>query len=651
MIINTQNHCNNIITLEDLKTSQPNKYWIINNDIHIPDGEHTIGNISIEFLNGKFTGNGTLNFNYVTLVANEKKCIIDNSITCLGKITNHKVYTDWFGLTPNNKNIDYSVKINQIIDLLSVGTVYFPKGSFYIGSPIYQKCGIDLEGYRASLEGVNQGTCFFLKENPSQSMLQNKCFILINTIQSNPNQSNGWIVAYPAKETCVKDIYFYNSYHKKEEKYRGYKAILAAGKFLVERCHFDGIDQAVCVNHSVYIDNKMVHDCVYWTYGLLNDHSDLPAFDLSGLGDGLSFIRNSANSDTVLKLSMCMGGLIQNNILHGGIEIDGCKNIRIDSNHMERWKSKTQMRINSSQVVVSNNFMWKESIPNISIGKKSDFDDNISECVVSLENNNFMYYENEDATQVDIGCEYDIELSKKSSLSITNCFRYITFRNRIDVTYPCGIKIKDTLGEGIHDFNYKSHLLSKRCIISKNSKISDVIHYDVPLLTIPIFQDNTGIIWKGKPEVIRYSYEFFILLDRERLIRGNSLVQKQLDIGAVTGGALIKLTNGSNIPNYGMMLCIKRTHHDAGNQIIKYCIVPVLSQFLYDNGLNINGFPYMSDILNCTNIAKSITYKGNNVEALQSVKPNGGTWKSGDKVIYDSGADAFSIYTTTWKHF
>jgi len=59
----------------------------------------------------------------------------------------------------------------------------------------------------------------------------------------------------------------------------------------------------------------------------------------------------------------------------------------------------------------------------------------------------------------------------------------------------------------------------------------------------------------------------------------------------------------------------------------------------------------MSDILNCTNIAKSITYKGNNVEALQSVKPNGGTWKSGDKVIYDSGADAFSIYTTTWKHF
>nr|DAI34992.1 MAG TPA: hypothetical protein [Caudoviricetes sp.] len=85
----------------------------------------------------------------------------------------------------------------------------------------------------------------------------------------------------------------------------------------------------------------MVHDCVYWTYGLLNDHSDLPAFDLSGLGDGLSFIRNSANSDTVLKLSMCMGGLIQNNILHGGIEIDGCKNIRIDSNHMERWKSKT----------------------------------------------------------------------------------------------------------------------------------------------------------------------------------------------------------------------------------------------------------------------------------------------------------------------
>jgi hypothetical protein len=54
----------------------------------------------------------------------------------------------------------------------------------------------------------------------------------------------------------------------------------------------------------------MVHDCVYWTYGLLYDHSDLPAFDLSGLGDGLSFIRNSANSDTVLKLSMCMGGLI-----------------------------------------------------------------------------------------------------------------------------------------------------------------------------------------------------------------------------------------------------------------------------------------------------------------------------------------------------
>nr|DAG97210.1 MAG TPA: hypothetical protein [Crassvirales sp.] len=59
----------------------------------------------------------------------------------------------------------------------------------------------------------------------------------------------------------------------------------------------------------------------------------------------------------------------------------------------------------------------------------------------------------------------------------------------------------------------------------------------------------------------------------------------------------------------------------------------------------------MSDILNCTNIAKSITYKGNNVETLQSVRPNEGTWKSGDKVFYDSGTDTFSIYTTTWKHF
>lgn len=651
MIINTQNHCNNIITLEDLKTSQPNKYWIINNDIHITDGEHTIGNISIEFLNGKFTGNGTLNFNYATLVANEKKCIIDNSITCLGKITNHKVYTDWFGLTPNDKNIDYSIKINQIINLLSVGTIYFPKGGFYIGSPIYQKCGIDLEGYRASLEGVNQGTCFFLKENPSQSMLQNKCFILINTIQSNPNQSNGWIVAYPVKETCVKDIYFYNSYHKKEEKYRGYKAILAAGKFLVERCHFDGIDQAVCVNHSVYIDNKMVHDCVYWTYGLLNDHSDLPAFDLSGLGDGLSFIRNSANSDTVLKLSMCMGGLIQNNILHGGIEIDGCKNIRIDSNHMERWKSKTQMRINSSQVVVSNNFMWKESIPNISIGKKSDFDDNISECVVSLENNNFMYYENEDVTQVDIGCEYDIELSKKSSLSITNCFRYITLRNRINSTYPCGIKIKSADGLPINSFNYKSHLLSKRCIISKNNKINEIIHYDVPSLVIPIFQTNTGILWKGKQDTVRYFYEFSVLLDKDRQLRGINTTSQQADIGKSSGGILIKIADLENKPNQGMMLCIKRTHHDGGNQIIKYCVIPVLSQYLYDNGLNINGFPYTDEAIQTVNIAKGITYKGDNVETIQDAKSNGGVWKTGDKVIYTSGTNTFSIYTTTWKHF
>nr|DAG97221.1 MAG TPA: hypothetical protein [Crassvirales sp.] len=38
-----------------------------------------------------------------------------------------------------------------------------------------------------------------------------------------------------------------------------------------------------------------------------------------------------------------------------------------------------------------------------------------------------------------------------------------------------------------------------------------------------------------------------------------------MDISKTTGGVLIKLTNGGNVPNYGMMLCIKRTHHDAGN--------------------------------------------------------------------------------------
>lgn len=653
MIINTGLSKENIpITFQDLSQSPENKTWLIKNKITVPDGEHTLNKITLHFQGeGKLIGQGQIIFNNTTLIANENCSIIDSNISLSGKITNHKVYTDWFGLVPDNKTFNYSDKINQIISIISVGTVYFPKGGFYIGSSIYQKYGVNLEGYRASLSGEQQGTCFFLHENPSPQMITSKCFILLNTHRSNPNYTDGWIIKYPSKETCIKNIYFYNSHHRKDEKYRGYRAILAAGKFLVESCHFDGIDQAVCTNYTVYIDNKMIHDCVYWTYGLLNEHSDLPAFDLSGLGDGLSFIRNSANSDKVLKLSYCMGGLVQNNILHGGIDITNCKNVRIDSNHMERFNSKTQMRIESSQLVISNNFMWKESVPNIVIGKQSDTDENISESIVSLENNNFLYYENEDPAKVDLGCEYDIELSKKASLSISNCYRYITFRNNINSLHPSGIKIKGTDGNDITQFNDKSHLLSKKCNISKGHIINDMIHYTVPDVNISVFQTNTGIKWQGKQESILYIYELQILIDRKRQLKGALNGLKEINISKQTGGILMKFSDQGNYPQ-GMMLYIKRTHNEGSQQIIKYCLIPVLSQFLYDNGININGFPYKEEPIQLTEIIKSITYKQDNVEVLKERKRDSGTWLSGDIIKYTSDPQYYmSIKNNTdWKN-
>lgn len=596
-------------------------------------------NVTLIFMGGMITGNGTLKGDNTFLIAPIIQ-IFGSKLNFSGSWIVDRAYPQWFGAQSNtngdftNPDYDCASAINKAIKFKRTGEVFLPRGEYIVGSTIYVKTGIILCGERLYTSYGDQnneegmGTTIRPLKNGS---FNGNFLIMVNTTGPDPEHGT-WDIAYPTAYTSIKHIYFYNEGNGRPSGLRG--ILFAGGATVIDYCRWYGFSQAVASCHNLYSDNKVVTNCQFDD----QDSDKYYAFDLDSLGDNLVFRGNGFGSLYGLSLNFCNGGEICDNIINSNVKIKNSKGITFASNHCEYFieKEGRQLYIIRSEVVVSSNFFEKKAVPSIKIEDADSTDDDLS--VVTLQNNVFAYYANE------LSHPYDIQTDGKVSLNISNCYRYWVRRDWINKMYVYGIRICDIEGNSYDSFNNYSYLLSTLGFIKPTFTpiLNNVVNTQVTYTDIQGIINN-NILWEKETlSNGSYLYSAQLVWDLERRILSN-ITSNVPALSPIKGenGVLLIINGGSIIGYQGLLRLIRNVV--VSNTIIKteYVDIPLCgSRSLYDNGLSICGFEWQdgTSITGLTPLG-SIQFMADNVICRSKTCPSSGSWKDGD-IVYNMGSSS-----------
>ena len=158
---------------------------VINTNVYLES------NVTLIFMGGMITGNGTLIGNNTSLVAPISQ-IFSSNINVIGAWNIDKAYPQWFGAVSGANN-DCSDAINKAITMKVTGEVFIPRGKYVIKNIIHVKYGIQLigeSGTEANTESELGTLLIADMEDPSR-LVEKSLF------------TNGYVV-----EVNVKDWYF-----------------------------------------------------------------------------------------------------------------------------------------------------------------------------------------------------------------------------------------------------------------------------------------------------------------------------------------------------------------------------------------------------------------------------------------------------------
>lgn len=531
------------------------KYVVISGCIKLSNNVILPERIALDFTNygmieNSSSGEITIQGNDTILIAPIKRIFGDN-IKITGTWRIEKAYPQWFyddsDLTPAQKaqESDWAPAINMAINMIKNGTVFLPKGYYYIRSTIMMKYGIHLVGEPGSWKldvstGVGVGNTMsfstingvdykdvgtvILSAIKNETKTEQKDYspiyaLMVNMTYDTEGSPFNVVFAFAPQGTEVKNIYFVNifaGYYNKQtypmrENYHYVYGALSSGGVKFDNVKWRYFRQALKFfddpNKDSYGDAKEVVNCYYIFEDdvfqeLLSDGTTIPeslyAFDMGYHGDALLFKHNTIHDgyyNKGLKVNFCGGALITDNIINADIFIRCCKGITFSSNHIEYGH---QITIISSQVDISSNYIEKrDKTPFILLdhfdGPKNLMDKN----VINLRDNIIVYI-NEFANSVNAyenginSAKYDIFMGRNTILKLSNCYRYAILRETFQRMRPTGILIGKneenapgntvvTQDSDFKEFNDYSYFMSRSCIVGPFFKISNS-QFDIPEL-------------------------------------------------------------------------------------------------------------------------------------------------------------------------
>lgn len=403
-----------------------------------------------------------------------------------------------------------------------------------------------------------------------------------------------------------------------------------------------------------------------------NEEEWLYAFDLGGLGDALEFKRNAVHDKKyhkALRLSNCGGGIISNNILNSDIQIDSCKGIIFEANHME---GGSIIEVTSSTISLLNNYIYKGKSPSIKI----DGGDWCDGSVVQMTGNIFLtkYGDNKDSDLPMIGqmSPYELEFinyktsavdSRSYQVSLNQNYRYEYNSGEFGKQYISGLLACITsinkgtgdisLHEPFEEFNKYSYLASENSLIMPDSTVKFESYVNNLQTNYSIYsQIHNSVKWYNNKSGI-YSYSAIAIFDLDRKIVGKSQTIQSFQI--IGAGILFHLSDIKEL-DYNLTLRLYRGFGDYSTESgLEYVDLPICGgQYFYDNGISVNGYDWQPvttqldiDLYNNTNCNKdieSVSFTGDRVICRGASKPIYGAWKKGDIVFNTSTTSNASMW-------
>lgn len=692
------------------------------------------------------TGNGTIAAPpCVNNAHNQRYAFLDapcsfifNGVSVTGMWNIDRAYPQWFA-QPGCE--DWSAPINKAIAMKRTGEVFLKSGLYPVAHSIRVTYGIELigeSGYRRYNEKNAlqdpHGTLIYASNNSSSKGSSLKRFeaqslVLVNIIQNRDSLLNKldmaggkhwltrgmWEKPYPVSTTAIRNITFKNGVDYEQKSFIvGLNGIYVAGGIILDRVRFLDFKQGL-VRSRDYADNFIVQNClfsalnkVHYMPDSTNPKDTATVEDnvktngaymvrLDGDGDNLQFVENVINGDFLLDralfIGQCRGGIVSDNIMHGDVELQGCRALTFSNNHMESPKTGRMVRVLNSQVDISNNFFYKSERGNILLSANGYGEPTVAE----IHNNTYYctYHELDAVDQADLRKEFnrirEIWIARSSApeiivgygatANITNQYRQVALKNSQTWPLTVGIQFGTEMINGTpmsNDnpralLNNLSPYLSCSGRINAGFSINGINHQQLDInKRIASMMPNSHDRWYAPSG--EYEYYAVFVIDRQRNIiaypdgkayiqlkySGASSLSKDNFIdnpsSADAVSTLIPIQDGSYSPPWSgylrMFRCRVISKNNENNEKKeridwKTVDVPVVNSFiLYDNGLFLSGYPWqecanpLDSLNNATDTLKiqDVTHTNESVECTAITKPTSlpDAWNRGDK-IYNVG--------------
>lgn len=650
------------------------------------------------------TGNIVGNFSHLSAPIEK---VFEESVNVTGFWTNDRVYPQWFGaeaydcetpeLPTGQELSDSSEAIERAAKMTCCGEVFLPRGVYFLDKPINLSCGVTIAGETGIYKDDVNGTILIAKmdydaiqwstssdnKNQEEEIKEedmrygNYLFHINIKWGKQPKErkdwnSPTWELGFTQMCTTIKNLRIINRTAPQDEPIDRLPAcVLTGAPSAFDNVIFNDFCQAVRYVDE-YIDNKRVTNCTFYCDPpLYVGNLQFFAFNLGFLGDGVLFEHNAVHEGKYnkgLRLNHCGGASVNSNILNADVLINKSMAVDFSSNHMEGNKT---VEIKSSQVALRSNYIWIGNQPAVRI--YSDSYGNKS--VVTMDGNVFLFKDTITDSSKDESlfvCDAEIAIDEFSILNISNCYRYRSGQNFGD-TRTFGVQVykikNNSLFSELEEFNNYSYALSQSSCICGGFAVTGA-----PFATAvsdcqidPIAMLNGDVKWIG--ETGEYSYSAQVLLDKKRGI-GLSSVDFNWWVNDDGGHT----ASSATVEKYEKKDNDKDEDEDNGRGVLislgkatgkyllrlfrirldkteyKYVDIPICdSQYIYDNGVSVNGFGWKNSdekgsVIITNPQIKRFEIRQNNVNVVivGRITPDTDSWEDGD-VIYIPATSSIKI--------
>ena len=478
------------------------------------------------------------------------------------------------------------------------GVVVCTKNSYQIDSYINIPCGVSFDGNFATF-------------TPSSSY---KGFMF------GLNSENGetWDIAYPN----LYKGFFKNVKFESKTGAEGHKGVFSCCKYSIENVESLGMEQTIVYGNH-YLDSRVITNISIER--AVGDNYQIFA---NSVGDGLYFNNVHGRASKLLRMYGCNGGKLTSCILNGGVSIESCSALALESIHMEGGV----IELVNSSCELNNVFAWKKSgvspikiTSTYGVGKPT-----------KLSNVKIIY-----PMYTDINADgIDISMTGDMPVHFCNVFKSYEPSGRVGSSFEFGVRTN------VEVFNANSAMCSiSSIVIPASNKIIDTLNnnyntygsydrYFIDKVLTTTDNDNTNMKWDKTGGT--YYYIADMLFDGTRMlgIKGQNL-EKSVTVNP-TEVVMFQLQAYNHL--VGKMLRIYRG--TTSNAYSEYVDIPLCSfgdYLKYDKGSSIsNIFGWKQNIGNdrkTINTCHKYELNGENVIAHCDNKPSVGSWKKGDKII------------------